>query len=154
MEMLARLPEADLARLSAGVPATITPVGSTRTYQGSVWQVSPIIDPQTRQGVARISIPYDRELRPGGFASADIRSGSVDAPMLPESAVLSDDKGNYVYIVDNKNLIVRRAVKVGDVSAAGVSIIEGLNGSERVVLSAGAFLNPGQKVAPRRQAAR
>ena len=78
MELLARLPQADLARLAVGVPATVTPVGSTQTYQGQVWQVSPVIDPQTRQGEARIAVPYNRELRPGGFAAAEIRAGTVD----------------------------------------------------------------------------
>jgi RND family efflux transporter MFP subunit len=154
MEMLARLPESDLARLSAGVPATVTPVGSARTYQGQVWQVSPIIDPQTRQGEARIAVPYDRELRPGGFASANIRAGAVDAPLLPESAVQSDDKGNFVYIVDDKNQTVRRDVQVGEVTDAGIAIVAGLQGNERVVQSAGAFLNPGQKVVPTRSTAR
>jgi hypothetical protein len=39
-------------------------------------------------------------------------------------------------------------VKVGDVTAAGIVVREGLNGSERVVLRAGGFLNPGDKVRP------
>ncbi|HEX8513769.1 MAG TPA: efflux RND transporter periplasmic adaptor subunit, partial [Allosphingosinicella sp.] len=64
MELLARLPQTDLSTLSVGVPVTVTPVGSQQSYRGSVWQISPIIDPQTRQGEARISIPYNRELRP------------------------------------------------------------------------------------------
>jgi len=154
MEMLAQLPETDLARLSSGVPATVTPVGSTRSFAGSIWQVSPIINPQTRQGAARISVPYNIALRPGGFASAQIRAGSVDAPLLPESAVQSDAKGNYVYVIDAKNQVVRRGIKVGEVSDAGVAIVDGLQGNERVVLSAGAFLNPGQKVNPVKASAR
>jgi HlyD family secretion protein len=93
MEMVARLPEADLSRLSVGVPATVTPVGSSVGYDGQIWQMSPIIDPQTRQGDARIAIPYNRDLRPGGFATAAIRAGATDAPLLPESAVLTDDRG-------------------------------------------------------------
>ena len=80
-----------------------------KSYQGSIWQVSPIIDPATRQGVARIAVPYDRDLRPGGFATASIRAGSTDAPMLPESAVLNDSQGSYVYIVDKDNAVRRRA---------------------------------------------
>ena len=48
----------------------------------------------------------------------------------------------------------RRAIKVGNVDSAGVTIVSGLSGQEAVVLSAGPFLNPGQKVSPRRQAAR
>ena len=68
--------------------------------------------------------------------------------------MLSDAKGNYVYIVNAKNEVERRAVKIGSVDDQGVTIAEGLSGQEAVVLSAGPFLNPGQKVAPRRQAAR
>lgn len=152
-EMLARLPEADLASLSVGIPAQVTPVGSTKTYQGSIWQVSPVIDPATRQGVARIAVPYDRDLRPGGFATATLRAGSVDAPMLPESAVLNDSQGSYVYIVDKDNAVRRRAVRVGSVTDEGVVIAEGLNGTERVVLSAGPFLTEGEKIRPQRATA-
>jgi len=154
MELLARLPQADLATLGVGVPVTVTPVGSSQTYQGSVWQISPMIDPQTRQGVARISIPYNRELRPGGFASASIKAGATVAPLLPESAVLTDDAGTYVLIVMPNNTVQRRAVKIGTVTDKGVVIAEGLDGTERVVQSAGAFLNPGEKVRPQRAVAR
>ena len=153
MELLARMAESDLNRIRVGTPATVTPVGSTLTFNGEVWQVSPIIDPQNRQGEARIALPYDTALRPGGFASATINAGAVDAPLLPESAVQSDDKGNFVYIVNEKDEVVRRDVQVGDTSDAGVAIVAGLAGNERVVESAGAFLNPGQKVRPTRAAA-
>jgi RND family efflux transporter MFP subunit len=148
MELVARLPQDELARLSPGVPAVVTPVGSTQSYQGQIWQISPLIDPQTRQGEARISVPYNRELRPGGFAAAQIRAGAVNAPLLPESAVQSDDRGNFVYIIDGRNQVVRRNVRIGEVSDNGISILEGLAGNERVVESAGAFLNPGQQVRP------
>lgn len=154
LELLAQLPESDLTKISVGVPATVTPVGSTRTFEGRVWQISPIVDPQARQGIARVSVGYDPALRPGGFASAEIIAGAVDAPMLPESAVLSDDRGNYVYIVGNDNVVQRRDVKVGSVTDNGVIVVEGLSGNERVVLSAGAFLNPGEKIRPQRAAAR
>lgn len=154
MEVLTRLPQTDLAQLSVGVPATVTPVGSSTTYSGSVWQVSPTVDPQTRQGVARVRVPYNRELRPGGFAAVQIRAGSVTAPLLPESAVLTDDNGTYVMIVDGKDVVQRRPIKVATVTDGGVVVSEGLNGTERVVESAGQFLNPGEKVRPQRRPAR
>ena len=152
-EMMARLPESDLLTLSTGVPAQVTPVGSAKTYQGSIWQVAPVIDPATRQGVARIAVPYDRDLRPGGFATANITAGSTDAPMLPESAVLNDSQGSYVYIIDKDNSVRRRPVKVASVTNSGVVVGEGLNGTERVVLSAGPFLTEGEKVRPQRATA-
>jgi len=67
--------------------------------------------------------------------------------------VLSDDRGNYVYVINAKNEVERRPIKIGNVSDTGVTIAEGISGNERVVLSAGPFLNPGQKVKPRREPA-
>lgn len=151
MELRAQLSEADLTALGVGVPAIVTPVGSTRTFTGSVWQISPIVNQQNRQGVARIALAYDPSLRPGGFASVDIVAGSQNAPVLPESAILSDDKGNFVYVIGKGNRAVRRPVKTGTVTPAGIAVIEGLNGNEMVVLRAGGFLNPGDKVRPKRQ---
>lgn len=153
MEMRAQLSEADLANVRAGSAAEVVPVGDTRVFKGEVWQVAPIIDPQTRQGIARIALNYDPALRPGGFASARIGAGASTAPLLPESAVLSDDKGSYVYLVDAQNKVVRRDVRVAEVSDEGALIASGLMGDERVVASAGAFLNVGQEVVPVRAAA-
>ena len=150
MEMLARLGESDLARMIVGQQATITPVGGTQGFKGQIWQVAPVIDPQTRQGFARIAVPYDKALRPGGFAAASIISGAADVPLLPESAVQSDAKGSFVYIVGQGNKIERRDVQVGDVNDQGVTILTGLTGREAVVLSAGAFLNPGEVIIPQR----
>ncbi len=153
MEVKAQVAETDLLKTAVGYRASITPVGSQQSYSGRVWQIAPIIDPQTRQGVVRISLPYNAALRPGGFAGVKIDSGAMQAPLLPESAVQSDPKGNYVYLVGPDNKVVRRDVVVGIVNETGVSIIGGLDGTEQVVLSAGGFLNPGEKVAPKRATA-
>ena len=111
MELLARLPQTDLARLHVGAPVTVTPVGSNRTpIRARVWQISPIIDPQTRQGIARILVPYQqrsaaRRLRLGARSAP----GSISAPLLPESAVLTDDAGTYVMIIGPNNTVAARA---------------------------------------------
>ena len=151
MEVQAKLAEGALAQVHVGTPATVKPVGTTAQIAGSVWQVEPIIDPVNRQGIAHVAVPYQTLLRPGGFAEVSLISGSADVPLLPQSAVLSDDKGNYVYVVDKDNRVVRRNVKVGEVDDSGVTIVEGLSGQERVVASAGAFLNPGDKIRPVRE---
>ena len=153
MELRAQLSQQDMAAVHTGMAASVTPIGLDQSIAGSVWQVSPIINPLTRQGEVRIAVPYSPAMRPGGFAEVRIAAGATSAPLLPQSAVLSDDQGNYVYIVNAKNIVERRAIKIGDVSEQGVPVIEGLSGQETVVLSAGPFLNPGQKIAPRRTAA-
>ena len=143
MEMLAQLAESDLQRVRSGTRATVTPVGTNLQIAGQVWQVSPVVNPDTRQGTVRIAVPYSDALRPGGFADARLVSGSAEAPLLPESAVQSGPEGNYVLIVGKDDKIERRPVKVGTVTDGGVSIASGLTGNEKVVVLAGAFLNVG-----------
>lgn len=149
MELLARLGEEDLSNISVGTPVTVTPVGLDKSYTGQVWQIDPVIDAQTRQGIARVALSYAPGLRPGGFASAVIQSGTVVAPMLPESAIMSDAQGNYVYILDKEDKVVRRNIKTGLVTDRGIAVVDGLSGRERVVLRAGGFLNPGEQVQPK-----
>ncbi len=146
MELLASVGEVELTRVGVGTEAQVIPVGTDKTFTGQVWQVAPTIDQQNRQGTARIALPYSPELRPGGFASAIIKSGSVVAPMLPESAILSDDAGSFVYIIDKANKVVRRPIKTGLVTGDGIAVTDGLSGTEKVVLRAGGFLNPGDVV--------
>ncbi len=151
MEMLAQLSEEQLSKMSVGTVARITPTGSDQTFEGQVWQIAPTIDQATRQGTARIALAFNPALRPGGFATARISSGSFRATVVPQSTVLADAQGSFVYVVGDDKKATRRAVKTGAVTPAGIAIIEGLTGSEKVVLRAGGFLNPGETVNPQLQ---
>ncbi len=148
LELLAQLSEDQLAKLPVGTTATVIPTGTEKRFRGEIWQLAPIIDQASRQGTARIALNWAPELRPGGFATARISSGTVTATILPESAVLADGDGSFVYVIGEDNKAERRAIKTGMVTKAGVVVIEGLTGSERVVLRAGGFLTPGESVNP------
>ncbi|MDP4605893.1 MAG: efflux RND transporter periplasmic adaptor subunit, partial [Erythrobacter sp.] len=148
---LAQLSEEQLAGVSVGTMATVIPTGSEQEFSGQVWQLAPVIDAQSRQGIARIALKFAPGLRPGGFATARISSGTYTATVLPESAVLADKDGSFVYVVAADNKAVRRAVKTGPVTENGIAITGGLDGTERVVLRAGGFLNPGETVNPQPQ---
>jgi len=149
LELQAKLSEDDLGQVAVGIPATVTPVGTDRIFNGNVWQIAPMIDAQSRQGMARIALPFDTALRPGGFASVEIKAGTMTAPVLPESAVQTGREGSFVYIVGKNNKVKQRPVKVGSVTAKGLIIEQGLDGTERVVLYAGGFLNPDETINPK-----
>lgn len=85
MELRAQVAEQDMAKLRIGMAATVTPIGASQGFAGSIWLLSPTINQTTRQGQAQIALPYNPALRPGGFASAQITSGQTKAPVLPES---------------------------------------------------------------------
>lgn len=148
LEMRAQVAEQDMARLQPGMTAAVTPVGSTQEYRGRVWLLDPVIDAASRQGIARIALPYSPGLRVGAFAKTSITAGELTKPMLPQSAVQADEKGSYVMIVGADNKVERRAITIGTVNDQGVGIAAGLDGSERVVASAAAFLRPGEKIIP------
>jgi HlyD family secretion protein len=148
MELLALLGESDLAAVPVGSSAEITPVGTDKSFVCQIWQKAPVINEQTRQGTARCALSYAPELRPGGFATARINSGAVVAPMLPESAILSDDRGSYVYIADSNNKVARRDIELGAVTGEGIAIASGLNGSERIIVRAGGFMTEGETIRP------
>lgn len=148
MEMKAAVAEQDLAKLTVGMAATVQLVGSPQQFRGDIWLLEPMIDAQSRQGEARIALTRDPMLRVGAFANAGIAAGTAERPVLPQSAVQVDDEGSFVYVVNAENKVVRRGIKTGAVTNQGIAIASGLVGNERVVLSAGAFLNPGEKVDP------
>ncbi len=148
LELRASLSEVDLAAINIGESATIIPVGLDEEFEGNIWAISPTINPQTRQGMARIAVPFDESLRPGGFASVNIKAGTQNAPILPTSAVQNDGTESFVYIVNNDNKVAKRSITIGSVTANGLIITSGLNGNEKIVLRAGGFLSEGVTVNP------
>lgn len=146
LEMRAQVSEQDIARLKIGQTAEVTPVGGANTYIGRIWLIDPVIDLASRQGIVRIQLAYQPGLRVGAFARARINAGETSRPLLPQSAVLADVQGNFVYVLGKDDKVERRAITVGTVNDAGVGIASGLTGTEKVVASAGAFLKPGDKV--------
>jgi multidrug efflux pump subunit AcrA (membrane-fusion protein) len=87
-------------------------------------------------------------LRPGAFARADVTVSNAERIVLPQTAVLTDDKGSYVLIVDSTNKIERRAVHVSGIVDSGVTIDQGVSDRDQVVATAGAFLQIGENVKP------
>jgi len=148
MELLARVGESELGQINVGATGTLVPVGTDRAFTCQVWQKSPVIDEQSRQGTARCALSYDPALRPGGFATVQLASDTSIATQLPESAIFSDDAGSYVYIIDADDTVVRRPVELGAISDEGITIASGLDGTERVVMFAGGFLTEGDRVRP------
>ena len=147
IEMRGQVAEQDLPRLKIGQHAQVHLDGVAQTFEGDIWQVGAIIDPTTRLGVVRIALPSgNADLRPGAFAHADVPVADTLGVILPQTAVLNDEQGNYVLIVDPKNTVQRRPVTVVAARSEGLLISAGLDGRERVVAVAGAFLRAGEAV--------
>jgi HlyD family secretion protein len=146
VEMRGQLAEQDLAQVKIGDTATVHLTGLPQGFEGRVRLLGAVIDPQTRLGEIRIALKPDPALRPGAFARGTVSVGKAMRPVVPQTAVLTDADGAYVFIVNAQNHVERRPVRVADTSDDGVTIASGLTGSERVVTTAAGFLRPGEEV--------
>jgi RND family efflux transporter MFP subunit len=148
VELRGQVAEQDLPLLKVGQAVNVRLTGLSKVYEGHIRLLGAIIDPQTRLGMARVALTPDPNLRPGAFARAEVTVSNADREVLPQTAVLSDDKGSYVMIVNAQRKIERRAVRVSGMVPNGVTIAEGIGSKEQVVTTAGAFLQEGELVNP------
>jgi HlyD family secretion protein len=148
IELRGQVAEQDLPLLQVGQPVDVRLTGTSRIYQGHVRLLPAVIDPQTRLGMARVSLTPDPNLRPGAFARAEVTVSNAERAVLPQTAVLNDEKGSYVLIVNAQNKVERRNVRVSGMVQNGVTIGEGISGNEQVITTAGAFLQVGELVIP------
>jgi RND family efflux transporter MFP subunit len=148
VELRGQVAEQDLPQLMVGQSVNVRLTGTTRVYEGHVRLLGAVIDPQTRLGQVRVALTPDPNLRPGGFARADVTVSNADRAVLPQTAVLTDDKGSYVLIVNAQHKVERRAVRVSGIVQNGVTISEGVSSKDQVVATAGAFLQEGELVNP------
>jgi RND family efflux transporter MFP subunit len=146
IEMRGNVAERDLPRLAVGQPSSVRVTGVDQAFPGKVRLIGAVIDPQTRLGSVRVDLESHRDLRPGAFARGEIVVGKGRRPMLPQTAVMSDEAGNYVLVVDAANKVQRRTVRVEGSRAAGVVIAAGLAEGDRVVTTAGPYLRAGEPV--------
>ncbi len=147
VEMRGQIAEQDLAVLKVGQNATVFITGLARGFEGHVRLLGAVIDPNTRLGEIRIALKPDPALRPGAFARGSVVVDKAERPVLPQTAVMSDRQGTFVYVVDANNHVERHPVVVGGTIEAGVIIASGLTGQERIVGTAGGFLRDGEAVA-------
>jgi HlyD family secretion protein len=154
VELRGQVAEQDLPLLKLGQDVAVKLTGTSHVYPGKVRLLGAVIDPQTRLGTVRVALQPDANLRPGAFARAEVTVSNAERTVLPQTAVLTDQKGSYVLVVTSDNKLERRPVRVSGIAGSGVSIADGgVKASEQVVSTAGAFLQAGEVVNPVRKAA-
>jgi HlyD family secretion protein len=148
VEMKGQVAEQDLPLLTVGQQVNVRLTGTAKIYPGKIRLLGAVIDPATRLGMARIDLAPDPNLRPGAFARAEVTVSNAERSVLPQTAVLSDERGSYVLIVNAQNKVERRAVRVSGIVQSGVTIADGVAGKDQVIATAGAFLQEGEVVKP------
>ena len=104
---------------------------------------NPILQSQTAGGVNL------RELTADEFVTVLVES--VDPRQViavPRAAILADQQGTYVYVVDDNNLARQRRVRLGQSTPEAAGIVDGLKEGERIIVEGVQRARPDSAVTP------
>jgi RND family efflux transporter MFP subunit len=99
---------------------------------------------------ASIANPVPRVLSPGLFMRVRLPVGNPrKSIMIAEKALGTDQGQKYLYVVNDKNEVIKRLVKIGKLDAGMREIVDGLAPNQWVVVEGLQRIRPGLKVEPR-----
>jgi membrane fusion protein (multidrug efflux system) len=122
--------------------------GSAYPQRGIIDFVDPEVEPTRGTVTVRAVVPNpDGALQPGEFVRVIVVFPDVrDAVLVPERAVLDEQGGSYVLVVNAESVVEYRRVSAG-VSRDGMrQIVQGLAVGERVIVDGVQKARPGTKV--------
>ena len=145
------LNKSDLEKVKEGQKAAITIVG--KPYEGTVTRISRSAT-KNEKGAALVTAEIhidkpDQYLYLGVDGKVTIQGNKAENVVtVPIEAVNIGKDGSFVYIVDENGMIEKRIITTGLSSAEATEVKEGLDGTERVVLSVDAGIEEGMQVTP------
>lgn len=134
----------------AGIKATLSFAdGSPYKYSGQINFVNVTVDRGTDTVTARATFPNtDGVLIDGQLVRVGLqRSSTEESIVIPQTALISDQEGIYVFVADEGKAAVRR-IKTGGASGTGVIVDQGLTGGEQVIVEGIQSIRPGAAVRP------
>ena len=123
-----------------------------KEYTGRVTRNSEALDLATRTLAVEVAVPNrDHMLKPGMFAKVTlIIDERVEALTLPTQAILKDDRGSYVFAVEN-NSAKRIPINPGAEQTARTEILSGISGNEDIITTGQQFVKDGGQVSIQNQ---
>ena len=125
---------------------------NTFPYHGHLQYVAPAIDTKTGTLFLRGVLDNpDRAILPGFFLRIRIPKGKSNpgALLAPDRAILTDQTGRYVLVVNADNIVEKRTVRLGELVDDLRVINSGIGPDDRVVVGDIWLAAPGAKVNPK-----
>lgn len=144
-----RLPDIQ-AQLAKGVPLAVKAMDRTRSTTldtGSFSTLDNVVDTSTGtvKGKARFA-NAQTTLFPSQFVNVQMTLRTINAIVVPVTAVRTGPEGTYVYVINDDRTVSMRPVKRGESTVELAAITEGLQAGEKVVTEGGDRLKDGAQV--------
>jgi membrane fusion protein, multidrug efflux system len=141
------LPSLFAAQQSGNTPTISFQLSDGKKREGKVF----VIDNQVDQAIGAVKVKAvlsnaDHSMIPGQFVRLQVKAGILkDALVIPSQAVVSNTRGDQVYVVDAENVVTLKPVKV-QTQGQGFAVISGVNAGDKVVVEGKQNLRPNSKV--------
>jgi membrane fusion protein (multidrug efflux system) len=121
--------------------------GSVYNREGTVNFLDVSVDRATDTVLARATMANpDGALIDGQLVSVAVEAGAPqDKVVVPQSALIADQQGVYVFAVEDGKAVVKR-IKTSGESGANIVVDEGLKGGEQIIVEGLQSIRPGQAV--------
>lgn len=132
-----KLPEKHLSEMRKGQAVHITNYNLDKdTLAGTISQIAPVIDPDTRTFQSILEIENeDLLLRPGMFVKAAILSERREKTIvIPKEIIISRQNGKVVFTVEN-GIATEVLIKTGLENQDMIEVVDGLKINDRLVVS-------------------
>jgi multidrug efflux pump subunit AcrA (membrane-fusion protein) len=155
LEIQLHIAERFISRMAMNLPCEITTdAWPGDTFQGSISEVSPTIDPASRTMEIRINVTNaGSKLKPGMFAKVRvITERKNNIVKIPAAAMINRFGEQYVYVVEKDaenpefNVVRKRTIKQGILIDGVLEITDGLAPDEEIVVRGQTLLDEGARV--------
>jgi multidrug efflux pump subunit AcrA (membrane-fusion protein) len=114
--------------------------------EGSVSELAPAADPQSRTALIKLDLPADPALRPGMFGRLSVGTGEAKALTVPDTAIVRRGQLETLYVVEDGKAVLR-IVRTSERTLDGkLEVYAGLHVGEHVVVGRPVHLTDGQPV--------
>jgi membrane fusion protein (multidrug efflux system) len=144
------VPEKELPRLAAGVPARIVaPALGGERFPGEVERLAPVVDPKSGTVKVTVALPERAGLRPGMYVDVELVTAvRDDALLVPKRALVYDQDQVFVYRLGADRKVERVFLQPRLEDKQHVEPAGGLAPGDRVVVAGQAGLKEGVEVRP------
>jgi membrane fusion protein (multidrug efflux system) len=126
---------------------TLYPVSGKVNFAGST------VDAATGTVQMRAEFPNPKlQLLPGQYVRVRVVAGTQEAIVVPQAAVMQNESGRFVWLVDAEGKAVQRAIRAGNWLGGDWVVLEGLKPGDAVIVDNIVRLRPGVAVDPKKKA--
>lgn len=145
LRLEADVPEGLMDKIKLGDQLNVQVSSITNRLTGTVSEIAPVGDPNSRTFPVKLDLPSQPGLRSGQFGRVSVPIGLAQSLFIPSSALVQRGQLDLVFVVQGQKALLR-IVKTGKEMGEQVEILAGLEAGEQVVTQNASLLSSGQPV--------